>query len=423
MSNSTVQQSLAVDGGRPVRTTAFAPWPHFEPDEIEAVVRVLQSGKVNYWTGEEGRQFEKEFAAYAGCKYAVAVANGTVALEVALVALGVGPGDEVIVPSRTFVATASCVVMRGATPVMADVDACSQNLTAETVRPLITPRTKAIIVVHLAGWPCDMDPLLTLARQHGLRIVEDCAQAPGASYNGRPLGSLGDVAAFSFCQDKIMTTCGEGGMVTTNDENIWRLVWSFKDHGKDYDAVYHRQHSPGFRWLHESFGTNWRMTESQSAIGRILLRKLPQLVQTRRNHAAILTRAFQQHPALRVTEPPDHLVHSYYKYYVFVRPEELSVGWTRDRIIAAIAAEGIPCFSGSCSEIYLEKAFTPKLRPSERLPVARRLGETSLMFLVHSTLSEHDMADTCQAVAKVMNSAAAICRSRSHPVPAAASVG
>jgi len=405
--NSTLPAlDLAMDGGRPVRPTPFAPWPQFEPDEIEAATRVLRSGKVNYWTGEEGRRFEEEFAAQAGCKYGIAVANGTVALELTLHALGIGPGDEVIVPSRTFIASASCVVMRGAKPVLADVDPNSQDLTAETIRPLLTTRTRAIVAVHLAGWPCDMDPIVALAREQGLKVIEDCAQCHGATYKGRPLGSLGNVGAFSFCQDKIMTTGGEGGMVTTNEKVVWEQAWSYRDHGKSYDAVYNRQHPPGFRWLHESFGTNWRLTEFQSALGRILLRKLPRMVEVRRRNAAILTEVLTQYDALRVPQPPGHIGHSYYKYYAFVRPEKLRKGWTRDRILSAIVAEGIPCFTGSCSEIYLEQAFTPDLRPTQRLKVAKELGETSLMFLVHPTLSEIDMHDTCRAVAKVLDAAA-----------------
>ncbi len=327
------------------------------------------------------------------------------------------PSDEVIVPSRTFIASASCVVMRGATPVLADIDAQSQNLTADTIRPLLTPRTKAIIAVHLAGWPCEMDPILALAREHGIHVVEDCAQSHGATYKGRPVGSLSDVAAFSFCQDKIMTTGGEGGMITTNNKDIWDLAWSFKDHGKSYDAAYNREHLPGFRWLHESFGTNWRLTEFQSALGRVLLHKLSRMVEMRRRNAATLTQSFQQHSALRVTEPPDHILHSYYKYYAFVRPEELRSGWTRDRILSAITAEGIPCFSGSCSEIYMEKAFPVGLRPVERWPVAKELGETSLMFLIHPTLSEDEMQDTCRAVAKVMDAATKASRKPLHRVP------
>lgn len=381
--------------------TPFAPWPCFTAEETVVVQQVLLSNKVNYWTGTEGREFEKEFAAFCGADHAIALANGTVALELALYALGIGPGDEVITSCRTFIASASCIVMRGATPVIADVDPISQNITADSIRPLITPRTKAVITVHLAGWPCNMDPIIELAREHGIKVIEDCAQCHGATYKGRPVGSMGDAAAFSFCQDKIMTTGGEGGMLTTSDETVWRKAWEYKDHGKNYDAVYNRQHPPGFRWLHESFGTNWRMTEMQSAIGRVQLRKLPEWTLRRQRNADILTQSFNKIPALRVTLPPSDVKHAYYKYYVFVRPEYLKAGWSRDRIMDAIVEEGIPCFSGSCSEIYLEKAFDG-LRPTERLPTARELGETSLMFLVHPTLGENDMLETCKAVEKVM---------------------
>lgn len=389
-----------------VTKRTFAPWPHFEEDEIEAAARVLRSGKVNYWTGEEGRLFEKEFAAFSGCEYAVAVANGSVALELALYALGIGEGDEVVVTSRTFVASASSVVLRGAKPVFADVDPNSQNITADTVRAVLTPRTRAIIAVHLAGWPCEMDEIMELARQHGLWVIEDCAQAHGATYKGQPVGCLGHVAAWSFCQDKIMTTGGEGGMLTTNDRAIWEKAWSYKDHGKSYEAVYHRQHPPGFRWLHESFGTNWRMTEMQSAIGRVALRKVPRWVALRRRHAQMLTERFLQTPGLRVTVPPDHIGHAYYRYYVFVRPEALKPEWNRDRIMVELNQQGIPCNVGSCSEVYLEKSFEQAgLQPPQRLPVAKQLGETSLAFLVHPTLREEDMQDIADAVAKVMHKA------------------
>ncbi len=401
MKTSSIKNNIMVQSDK-----TFAPWPFFGQDEIEAAMAPLVSGAVNYWTGQQGRLFENEFAAFCGCDHAIALANGTVALELALYGLGIGLGDEVITTSRTFIASASCIVMRGATPVLADVDPDSQNITPETILSCITPRTKAIICVHLAGWPCDMDPIMDLARKHGLKVIEDCAQAHGATYKGRPVGSLGDVAAFSFCQDKIMTTGGEGGMLTTNDAALWEKAWAFKDHGKSYEAVYNRQHPPGFRWLHESFGTNWRLTEMQSAIGRLQLRKLPEWTRTRKKYAAILTDALAQIPSLRVTIPPAEIGHAYYKYYVFVRPELLKVGWSRDRIMAAINDEGVPCYSGSCSEIYLEKAFeNTGWRPIERLPVARELGETSVMFLVHPTLTETNIYKTCEVISSVMKTA------------------
>jgi len=404
---STVALEAKLHPSAAPQPLTFSPWPYFATDEIEAVTSVLRSGKVNYWTGAEGRQFEDEFAASVGTSYGVCLANGTLALELALHALGVGPGDEVITTSRSFIASASCAVLQGARPVWVDVDRDSQNISAETIRPALTSRTKAIIAVHLAGWPCDMDPILELAAERGVKVIEDCAQAHGASYKGRPAGSLGHLAAFSFCQDKILTTGGEGGMVTTNDANLWSRVWSYKDHGKSYDAVFRRQHPPGFRWLHDSFGTNARLTEMQSALGRVILPKLSAWVSIRRRHARALSDSFRQIPALRVTDPPPGIGHSYYKYYVFLRPERLRPGWTRDRIMNEIAARGVPCFSGSCSEIYQERAFAGAMRPAHPLPVARELGETSLMFLVHPTLSVLHIERTAEVVNSVMQAASA----------------
>jgi dTDP-4-amino-4,6-dideoxygalactose transaminase len=380
-------------------------WPYFASDEIDAAVRVLRSGKVNYWTGEEGRRFEEEFADVTGTCHAVTLANGTVALELALRILGVGPGDEVITTPRSFIASASCAVAVGARPVFADVDRSSQNITAESIRAVLTPATKAIVAVHLAGWPCEMDEICALAEEHGLKVVEDCAQAHGATYKGRPVGSIGDVGAFSFCQDKIMTTAGEGGMITLDSDRLYKEAWAHKEHGKSYEAVSRIERGHGFRWLHESFGTNWRLSEIQSAIGRLQLRKLPRWVKARRDNATVLTESFARLPGLRVTEPPDYISHSYYKYYVFVCPDRLRAEWSRDRIIAEIVARGVPCFSGSCSEIYLERAFPLAWRPRNRLPMARELGETSLMFLVHPALTQEQMAQTCESVTQVMRKA------------------
>jgi dTDP-4-amino-4,6-dideoxygalactose transaminase len=385
--------------------TVFAPWPQFENDEIESAVRVLESGKVNYWTGNEGREFEREYSEYTGRRHAVALANGSVALELALRILGIGSGDEVITSPRTFIASASSAVAVGARPVFADVDRVTQNITAQSIHAVVTPATKAIIAVHLAGWPCEMDEIIELAREHSLKVIEDCAQAHGAKYKGHPVGSVGDIGAFSFCQDKIITTAGEGGMITLDSDEMYEKAWAYKDHGKSYDAVYHREHAPGFRWLHESFGTNWRLTEVQSAIGRSQLRQLPQWVQSRRKHAATLTECFSELPGLRVTRPPEYISHAYYKYYAFVRPEALRAGWTRDRILTEIVEAGIPCFSGSCSEVYMEKAFPQAWRPATRLSVARELGETSLMFLVHPTLTDENIAYVCDVVQHVMDEA------------------
>jgi dTDP-4-amino-4,6-dideoxygalactose transaminase len=393
---------LAIEGGVPTRSRPFPSWPHFEAEEIDAASAVLRSGRVNYWTGEQGRLFEAEFAALTHCKHAVAVANGSVSLELALYALGIQPGDEVVVTGRSFIASAACILLRGATPIFADVDRDAQNITAESIRAVLSSRTKAIIAVHLAGWPCDMDSIAAIAQEYGIAVVEDCAQAHGAEYKDRPVGSLGDIASFSFCQDKIMSTGGEGGMVVTNQSILWEKVWSFKDHGKNRRLTNEPHPSGEFRWVHDSIGTNLRLTEMQSAIGRVLIPQLAESVEARRRNASMLTTEFSTIPGLRVTRPGPDVYHSYYKYYAFVRSEALASGWNRDRIVEAIRAEGIPCFTGTCSEIYLEKAFARYSSYRTRLPVAKELGETSLMLLVHPRLTGEDISDTCSAVRKVM---------------------
>ena len=382
--------------------TKFSPWPSFSQEEADAASKVLLSNKVNYWTGQEGRLFEQEFAKFADCQHAVAVANGTLALDLALHALDIGEGDEVIVTPRTFIASISCVINAGATPVFADVDLISQNITPETIRLVISEKTKAIICVHLAGWPCDMDEIMTLASDHKLFVIEDCAQAHGAKYKGRSVGSIGDIGCWSFCQDKIMTTGGEGGMLTTNNEALWRKAWAFKDHGKSYQAVYEREHPPGYRWLHESFGTNWRITEMQSAIGRIQLRRMGAWQQARHTNAEKILAECERQPWLHVVKPPQDYQHAYYKCYVNVIPEKLPTSWQRDHVLQAIAALGVPCYSGSCSEVYKEKAFEgTAFRPKQALCNAQKLGDTSVMFLVHPTLTGDEIDKTCLAIREI----------------------
>lgn len=376
-------------------TPPFPPWPNFTQEEADAVSRVLLSNKVNYWTGVEAREFEKEFATFAETNHAIALANGTVALDLALVGLGIGShnggskDDEVIVTPRSFVASVSCVVNAGARPVFADVNLDSQNITPETVEPHITANTKAILCVHLFGWPCDMDGFRRLTEGKNIRLIEDCAQAHGAKYKGKSVGGLGDVAAWSFCQDKIMTTGGEGGMVTCNDEDLWKKMWAYKDHGKNWDSVYNTQHPPGFRWVVDSFGTNWRMTEMQAAIGRIQLRHMEEWHDARTKNANHLINQFDEYTGetgiLRIPLlPSGSCEHAWYKFSAFVRPENLGSDMTRDTLVELCNKQGLPCMQGSCSEIYLEKAFdhTP-FRPDDYMLNSRMLGETSLVFLIH----------------------------------------
>lgn len=382
------------------------PWPDFADDEIEVAMQVLRSAKVNYWTGEQGRLFETEFADYCGAAYGIAVANGSVGLDAALHVLGIGSGDEVIVTPRSFFASAGAIALSGATPVFADVDLDSQNITPESITASLSHRTKAILCVHLNGWPCDMAAIMPLAKQHGLFVIEDCAQAHGSKIDGKFAGTWGDIGVFSFCQDKIMTTAGEGGMILTNEKALWNKIWSFKDHGKSYERVHATDHPAGFRWLHESIGTNFRMTEVQAAIGRRQLLKLDAWVQTRRKHAAFINKALAEIDCVRVVTPPPNVWHSCYKHYAFVRPERLATGWDRDRILREFADAGIPALSGACPEIYLEKAFADSAaRPATRLPAARELGETSLQFLVHPTLTHEQVAEVVAVASRILTRA------------------
>ncbi len=378
-------------------------WPHYDSEQVQKASDVLSSGAVNAWTGIETNSFELEFSAFSGALHACAVANGSLALSSAYLAIGIGESDEIITTPRTFIATASSAVLLGAMPVFADVDFESGAITAETIEPLITPKTKAISVVHLGGWPADMNSILELAHDRGIAVIEDCAQAHGARIHGQSVGSFGDVAAWSFCQDKIMSTAGEGGMVTTSRSEVWDAIWSFKDHGKTYEAAFGREHPPGFRWLHERFGSNFRLTEIQSAIGRIQLQRLPSWTAARTRNALLLSDVLADCSAVRVPLPPDSMTHAWYKFYAYIKPDALADGWSRDRVLSEIVSLGYPAFSGSCSEIYLEKCFQHAgLVPSQRLPVARKLGETSLMLVVHPTITPEQMAGYAEAVRSVV---------------------
>jgi len=380
------------------------PWPSYTQEEIQTVSQVLSSGQVNYWTGDQCQKFEKEFATWCGSKYAIATSNGTTALDLALKALAIRQGDEVIVTPRSFIASVSCVVNAGATPIFADVDLNSGDITAQTISEQISDKTKAIICVHLAGYPCEMEAIMCLAKKHNIFVIEDCAQAHGAKYQEQRVGSIADIGCFSFCQDKIMSTGGEGGMVVTNQEAFWKIMWAFKDHGKGYSAVFETDHPPGFRWLHESFGSNFRMTEMQAAIGRIQLARMDDWHAKRNHNAKIIMATLAKFPQLISLPKIDKQVeHAWYKLNVYVQKMGLANNWSRDRIIEQINQLGVPCYSGSCSEIYLEKAFDQRFRPKERLENARLLGETTLTFLVHPTLSSEDLEKTCSVIQTVLN--------------------
>lgn len=386
--------------------TNFSPWPSFTADEASAVSKVLLSNKVNYFTGQEGQKFEQNFAKFSHCNYAVAVANGTLALELALRVLDVGIGDEVIVSPRGFIASVSCVIAVGAVPIFADVDLNSGNITATTIQTVITPKTKAIICVHLAGFPAEMAAIMTLASQHNIKVIEDCAQAHGAKYKGQSVGSIGHIGTWSFCQDKIITTGGEGGMVTTNDQDLYKKMWAYKDHGKLFEKMHSPLKDDSFRFVHDSFGSNYRLTEMQSAIGNIQLKKIEDWHQKRISNARAIWQVAGQFVALKVPNIPSYSVHACYKAYVLVNQERLKQGWTANKIRQKIKAHGVPCYAGACSEIYQEEAFmNTGFIPKKPLKNAVFLTGKSLMFLVHPTLTADNIRQTQDAIVAVIKEA------------------
>ena len=403
---------LALNGGAPVRTRPFAPWPVFDDAAIDAVAEVVRSGRLTYWAGEHGRTLEREYAASLGRAHGIAVSNGTLALELALRAFRIGPGDEVVVPARTFIATASAVVAVGATPVCADIDPLTGVITAETIAAVLTERSRAIIPVHLGGYPVDMAPVLALAATRDLIVIEDCAQAHGASCASTPVGGrrpgspASHAAAFSFCQDKIVSS-GEGGLLVLDDDAAYERAWSYKDHGKSFSALMDPTAAPAsgsaFRWLHDSFGSNWRLPETSAVLVQAGLRALPEWHAARARNAAVLADGLASVGGLTLPALPDHGEHAYYRFYAYLNRDALAPGWDRDRVAAAVSAEGVPCAYGSCAEIYRERAFTDAgLGPSSRLPGASRAHETSLAFLVHPTLDAEDMHDIITAVTRVL---------------------
>ena len=389
---------------------SFPKWPVFDKSEIDLASNILESGKVNYWTGNHGKNFEKEFSEHFDVKYSIAMANGSLALSSSYLALGLKKNDEISTTPRTFIATASSAVLLGYKPIFADVDLDSGLITSDTIEPLINKKTKAISVVHLGGWPADMNSICALAKKYNLKVVEDCAQAHGAKIKCgekfRNVGSFGNVSAWSFCQDKIMTTCGEGGMVTTNTRKYWDLIWSFKDHGKDYSKVYEDNKNLGFKWLHERFGSNFRLTEIQSAIGRSQIKKLKDWNYKRKKNAQILIDELSTCSCIRIPKVPQNIIHAYYRFYCYVNLDALSTDWNRGRIIKEITNSGYPVFEGTCGEIYLEKCFIKAgITPKKRLLNASNLSSTSLCFLTHPSIDEYTMHEYARNIKKVLDSA------------------
>ena len=375
-------------------------WPHIDNNIIEKVSDVLKSGKLNQWNNNLVKEFENKFSEKMDCKYGVAVFNGTVALELCIKSLELNDGDEVIVTGRTFIASAMSCVTNRLKPVFVDVDLESQNITLNNIREKINSKTKAIILVHLAGWPCDLEEICKFAKDNNIYVIEDCAQAHGAKYNNKSVGSYGDISAWSFCQDKIMTTGGEGGMVTTNNLSLYKKAWSIKDHGKNYDLVFNKKHDFGFRWLHTDIGTNYRMMPIQAVIGLEQLILLDNWVNHRREIANIYNQSLKNINGVRITVPKDNVFHSYYKYYFFIDPSKFKI--SRNDIIQEINKNEVPAFVGSCGEVYMEESMTD-YKPDERLKNSITLFDTSIMLLCDPTISLDKASIYIDIIVNILN--------------------
>ena len=351
-------------------------YPNYNQKTLKRILEVLKSGRVNYWTGNECKEFEKEFSKYIGNRYAITLSNGSVALELALKALRLKKGDEIIVSPRSFIISASCVFNLGLKPIFADVDE-NGNLSIEGIKNSYNKKVKAIIVVHLNGLSCDMDPILNFVKKNKIFLIEDCSQAHGAIYKGNKVGSFGDISTWSFCQDKIISTGGEGGMISTNNKKLWLKLWSLKDHGKNYKSVFFKKHKTGFKWLHEDLGSNYRMTEMQAVIGREQLKSLDKQIKKRNLIANLYINGLKDYYIKHdILKKPDFTyknnsvkkinlyLHAFYRLNLFINKNKVN----RNKLIQQLNKNKVSCGVGSCPEIYREKIFKKlKLHPKKRL--------------------------------------------------------
>ena len=391
-------------------------YPFYNKNIIEKVTKILKSGRVNFWTGNECKKFEKEFSKYVENKYAVALSNGSVALELALKALRLKKGDEIIVSPRSFIISASCTLNLGLKPIFADIDD-NGNMNIDEIKRAYNKNVKAIIVVHLNGMSCDLDPILKFAKKNKIFLIEDCAQAHGAIYKGRKVGSFGHISTWSFCQDKIISTGGEGGMISTNNKKLWLKIWSLKDHGKNYKSVFYKKHKIGFKWLHDDFGSNYRMTEMQAVIGREQLKSLGKQIKKRNLIASLYLNELKDYylkydilkkpnfkcqtcPLKQNLKKCNKCIHAFYRLNLFIDKNKIK----QNQLIQQLHKNKINCGVGSCPEIYREKIFKKlKLYPKKRLPNAKLLGETSIMFPINPNKSLKEVKSEINLIKKIFN--------------------
>ena len=390
--------------------------PFYSSKSIQKIGPMLKSGKVNYWSGNEGKKFEKEFSNYLGNKYSVALSNGSVALEIALKALKLKKKDQIIVSPRSFIVSASCTINLGLKPIFADVDN-NGNLNIEGIKKAYNKNVKAIIVVHLNGLPCDLDPIIKFTKKNKIFLIEDCSQAHGAIYKGMKVGTFGDISTWSFCQDKIISTGGEGGLISTNNKKLWLKCWSLKDHGKNFNSVFFKKHKVGFRWLHDNFGSNYRMTEMQAILGRAQLKILDRQIKKRNIIANLYLDGLREYyEKYDILKKPNFnfkfsssrknkklsgkSIHAFYRLNLFINKKKIN----QLRLLEQFNLKNINCGVGSCPEIYREKVFKKfKFNPKKRLTNAKLLGETSITFPIDPNINFTKVKREILLIKKIFN--------------------
>ena len=390
-------ERLAIDGGRPARTNPVPAWPVFGEREETLLLEVLHSGDWGTLTGTKVATFERQFADFQGASFGIAVPNGSLALELALEALGVGPGDEVITSAYTFIATAGSIFSVGARPVFVDIDPTTNTIDPGQIEAAITASTKAIVPVHVGGVPSDMDGVMEVARRHGIPVLEDACQAWGAAWNGTPVGAIGDIGTFSFQASKNITA-GEGGMVVTNEPALHDRAWSIHDTGRS---------AHGGTFEHEIPGRNLRMTEWQGAVLIAQLGRLPEHMVTRQRNAQHLTTGLSEVPGLEPLQIDDRITsHAWHLYQT--RYDATSFGGrSRAEFIRALNAEGVPCMAGYVP-LTRQKAVRNALRDRfgvdsmPDVPNADRAGEETVWFEQTLLLgTDEDMHQTIEACRKI----------------------
>jgi len=374
-------------------------WPKYQNKEIISAIKILKSGKVNYWTGKQNKNFEKQFQKYFNLKHAVTVANGTAALYLAVKVLNLKKNSEILVTPRSYFASASCILMNDCKPKFTDIDLATQNICVKTLEKNISNKTKAIICVHLNGYPCDMKEIMKIAKKNNIFVIEDCSQAHGAMIGNKHVGSFGDIGVWSFCQDKIISTGGEGGMISTKKTSFYKKIWSMKDQGRNIDKVGKFKNGK-FQYLHDYLGLNLRMTEVQAKLGSIQLSNLKKTIKKRNFNANLIIDFLKKYSdVFHIFKIKKNYKHAFYRLCLTLKISKKKI----NNLFNKCSEKKIEIFSGPCPEIYKEKIFKKFLGKKFFLKNANYLSGRTISFLVDQTISEKKMKTFLKKLGFIIN--------------------